>query len=32
LLFRKSVKIEGFPEAGQANNVPVRGKLATVKA
>jgi phosphatidylserine decarboxylase len=32
LLFRKGVQVEGFPEAGQANNVPVRGKLATVKA
>ena len=32
LLFRKEVKIDGFPEPGQDSNVPVRGHLATVKA
>ncbi|KAK3671486.1 hypothetical protein LTR78_008585 [Recurvomyces mirabilis] len=30
LLFRKHVKIEGFPQAGKDHNVPVRSKLATV--
>lgn len=30
LLFRKHVKVEGFPQPGQANNMPVRGHLATV--
>jgi len=32
LLFRKGVKIEGFPQPGRKENVPVRGKLAVVKA
>jgi phosphatidylserine decarboxylase len=32
LLFRKGVKVEGFPEVGRKENVPVRGKLAVVKA
>lgn len=32
LLFRKGVKVEGFPEPGKDHNVPVRGHLATVKA
>ena len=31
LLFRKGVKVEGFPEVGREANVPVRGKLAVVK-
>ncbi|KAK5994146.1 L-tryptophan decarboxylase [Cladobotryum mycophilum] len=31
LLFRKGVKISGFPEIGRAENVPVRGKLAVVE-
>lgn len=31
LVFRKGVKLEGFPEVGREENVPVRGKLAVVK-
>lgn len=31
LVFRKSVELEGFPEVGREENVPVRGKLAVVK-
>lgn len=31
LLFRKGVELEGFPEVGQQENVPVKGKLAVVK-
>ncbi|KAL6879362.1 Phophatidylserine decarboxylase domain-containing protein [Trichoderma novae-zelandiae] len=30
LLFRKGVKVSGFPEVGRKENVPVRGKLAVV--
>lgn len=30
LLFRKGVKISGFPEAGADHNVPIRSKLAVV--
>jgi len=30
LVFRPGVKVEGFPQAGQAMNVPVRSKLAVV--
>ncbi|KAK5132239.1 hypothetical protein LTR08_009299 [Meristemomyces frigidus] len=32
LIFREGVAVEGFPERGQENNVPVRGHLATVKS
>jgi len=32
LVFRKGVHLEGFPEIGREDNVPVRGKVATVKA
>ncbi|KAJ9145338.1 Phosphatidylserine decarboxylase family protein [Pleurostoma richardsiae] len=32
LLFRKGVKVEGFPDTGKQENVPVRGKLAVVKS
>lgn len=32
LLFRKGVKVEGFPEAGQKNNVPVRSQVAYIEA
>lgn len=32
LLFRKHVKVEGFPQPGRVENVPVRSKLATVTA
>jgi phosphatidylserine decarboxylase len=32
LVFRPSVKLGGFPEVGREENVPVRGKLAVVKA
>lgn len=32
LLFRKGVNVEGFPEPGQKNNVPVRSQVAVVKA
>lgn len=32
LLFRKGVKVDGFPEIGRKENVPVRGHLAVVKA
>ncbi|KAK4550731.1 hypothetical protein LTR36_000310 [Oleoguttula mirabilis] len=32
LLFRNGVKVEGFPQPGRAENVPVRGQLATVKS
>jgi phosphatidylserine decarboxylase len=31
LLFQKGVKVEGFPEVGRKENVPVRGKLAVLK-
>ncbi|KAH8652055.1 Phophatidylserine decarboxylase-domain-containing protein [Xylariales sp. PMI_506] len=31
LLFRKGVKVDGFPEVGRQKNVPVRGHLAVVK-
>lgn len=31
LLFRKGVKLEGFPEVGRKDNVPVRSQLAVVK-
>jgi len=30
LLFRKGVELEGFPQPGRTENVPVRSKLATV--
>jgi len=30
LLFRPGVKVDGFPEVGREENVPVRGKLAVV--
>ncbi|KAI0814715.1 Phophatidylserine decarboxylase-domain-containing protein [Xylaria sp. FL0064] len=32
LLFREDVKVEGFPEIGMNQNVPVRGQLAVVKS
>lgn len=31
LLFRKGVKVDGFPEVGRDENVPVRGQVAVVK-
>ncbi|KAM3449910.1 hypothetical protein MY3296_006520 [Beauveria thailandica] len=31
LVFQKGVELEGLPEVGREENVPVRGKLATVK-
>jgi len=31
LLFRKGVEVHGFPEVGRQANVPVRGKLCSVK-
>jgi phosphatidylserine decarboxylase len=31
LLFRKGVKVEGFPEAGREVNVPVRSQVAVVR-
>ncbi|ROV90807.1 hypothetical protein VPNG_09850 [Cytospora leucostoma] len=31
LLFRKGVEVEGFPEPGQKNNIPVRSQVAVVK-
>lgn len=31
LLFRKGVKVDGFPEVGRKENVPVRGQVAVVK-
>ncbi|KAL2134350.1 hypothetical protein VTI74DRAFT_405 [Chaetomium olivicolor] len=31
LLFRKAVKVSGFPEVGREENVPVRGRLAVVE-
>ncbi|KAL2015591.1 hypothetical protein VTK56DRAFT_5203 [Thermocarpiscus australiensis] len=31
LLFRRGVRVEGFPEVGRQENVPVRGRLAVVK-
>lgn len=31
LLFREGVKVEGFPDVGREENVPVRSKLAVVK-
>ncbi|KAF8847080.1 hypothetical protein BDZ45DRAFT_637437 [Acephala macrosclerotiorum] len=30
VLFRKGVKVEGFPEAGKENNVPVKSELCRV--
>jgi len=32
LLFREGVKVEGFPEPGRKENVPVRSRVAVVKA
>lgn len=32
LMFRKGVDVQGFPEAGQDHNVPVRGQVAVVKS
>ncbi|KAK0625208.1 Phophatidylserine decarboxylase-domain-containing protein [Bombardia bombarda] len=32
LLFRKGVEVDGFPDVGRRVNVPVRGKLAVVRA
>jgi phosphatidylserine decarboxylase len=32
LIFRKGVVLEGFPQPGEKENVPVRGKLAVVKS
>lgn len=32
LLFRKHVKVEGFPQPGRAENVPVRSQVAVVKS
>lgn len=32
LLFRKHVKVEGFPQPGRKENVPVRSQVAVVKA
>ena len=32
LIFRKGVKVEGFPHPGREENVPVRSKLAVVKS
>ncbi|KAL8718862.1 MAG: hypothetical protein Q9225_004052 [Loekoesia sp. 1 TL-2023] len=31
LVFRKGVKVEGFPEVGREHNVPVRSEVARVK-
>lgn len=31
LLFRKHVKVDGFPKPGRQENVPVRSQLATVQ-
>lgn len=31
VLFRKGVKVGGFPEVGREDNVPVRGRLAVVE-
>lgn len=31
LVFQKGVELEGLPQVGRQENVPVRGKLATVK-
>lgn len=31
LVFGKGVKVDGFPEVGRQENVPVRGKLAVVR-
>lgn len=30
LIFRPGVKLQGFPQPGRSENVPVRSKLATV--
>lgn len=30
MLFRKGVKVEGFPEPGKENNVPVKSELCRV--
>ncbi|ORY71082.1 Phophatidylserine decarboxylase-domain-containing protein [Pseudomassariella vexata] len=32
LLFRKGVKVDGFPDVGRADNVPVRSQVAVVKS
>ncbi|KAK3689653.1 Phophatidylserine decarboxylase-domain-containing protein [Podospora appendiculata] len=32
LLFRNGVKVDGFPELGRQENVPVRGQVAVVKS
>lgn len=32
LLFRNGVKVEGFPQPGRAENVPVRSQVAVIKA
>ncbi|KAI8624754.1 Phophatidylserine decarboxylase-domain-containing protein [Xylariaceae sp. FL1651] len=32
LLFRESVKVDGFPTAGQSHNVPVRSQVAVAKS
>jgi phosphatidylserine decarboxylase len=32
LVFREGVKVEGFPQPGRQENVPVRGQLAVVKS
>lgn len=32
LLFRKGVKVEGFPQPGRKENVPVRSQVAVVKS
>ncbi|KAG6003956.1 hypothetical protein E4U21_001583 [Claviceps maximensis] len=32
LIFRDGVELDGFPEPGREENVPVRGKLAVVKS
>ena len=31
LLFRSGVKVEGFPQLGRAENVPVRSQVAVIK-
>jgi phosphatidylserine decarboxylase len=31
VLFRKGVKVSGFPQPGQKENVPVRSKLCVVE-
>ena len=32
LLFRKGVKVDGFPQPGRKDNVPVRSEVARVQA